>query len=220
MKYSFLATLLLMLLANACKKADNNFNARISFLNGGIGAEPITIKLNDNIVISKDSFGVLKKLTTVPSGTFKVGFFSGANTLASFAINTNLESGRDYTLFLYDSVSMGKIFLQKDVLPEKVTEGKCAIRFFSLIPNTVNLLLQNDTAKRFITGKSFGTYSNAFEEADTTSRQIQIKEFGAVAAIDSFIKPLVAGKIYTIFLTGSIGGTGTQKPKMFFWDHN
>jgi hypothetical protein len=210
----------LLFTITACKKTDSNFNGRISFLNGIIDSEPITVKLNDNELISKDSFGVLKPNIIAPSGTFKVGFYIGTSTTPSYSITTNIESGRDYTWFVYDSAQQGKVFLNKDFLPEKVTEGKCAIRFFSLIPNSNSLFLQNDTGKTFLSNKTFASYPNTFEEADTTSLLLKMKMSGTVAALDSLKKPLTDGKIYTIFLTGSIGGTGVQKPKMIFLEHN
>jgi len=209
-----------LLVISGCKKADNNFHARISFLNGAIGAEPFTFKFNDDVAISKDSFGVLKSFTTVPSGTFKIGFFRGTTATADFSFTTNIESARDYTCFPFDSVGKYTVFFQKDVLPETVTENKCALRFFSLIPKSTGLSLQNDTGKVFMSGKSFATFSNSFDEMDTTSRMIKLKMSGTVAALDSISKPLVAGKIYTLFLTGSIGGTGVQKPKLIFLEHN
>ncbi len=214
-----ISALVLLVLAS-CKKADSNFNGRITFLNGIIGAEPISIKLNETELISRDSFGVLKPNKSATSGTYKVGFYIGTSTVPSFSITTNIESGRDYTWFGYDSLNKGKVFLNKDFLPEKVTEGKCAIRFFSLIPNSNGLFLQNDTGKTLLSNKAFASYPNSFEETDTTSLFLKMKMSGTVAALDSLKKPLAAGKIYTIFLTGSIGGTGVQKPKLIFLEHN
>ena len=204
----------------ACKKTDSNFSGRITFLNGIIDSEPITIKMNDNIIIDKDSFGVLKNNIAAPSGTFKIGFYIGTSIIPNFSITTNIESGRGYTWFVYDSANPGQVFLNKDFLPAKVTEGKCAIRFFSLIPNSNGLFLQNDTGKTFLSNKTFDNYPNTFEEADTTSLLLKMKMSGTVAALDSLKKPLADGKIYTIFLTGSLGGTGLQKPKMIFLEHN
>ncbi len=214
-----IATFLLFQIT-ACKKPDSSFNGRITFLNGIINSEPITIKLNETVLIEKDSFGVLKANAVAPSGTFKVGFFIGTSTSPNFSITTNIESGRNYTWFGYDSAHQGKVFLNKDFLPANVTEGKCAIRFFSLIPNSNGLFLQNDTGKTFLSGKSFDNYPNTFEEADTTSLLLKMRMNGTVAALDSLKKPLTGGKIYTIFLTGSLGGTGVQKPKMIFLEHN
>ena len=218
MSVCFFAVLLLFV--TACQKADNNFNARISFLNGSVGAGSFTIKFNEDILIAAIPFDSLKKHSVVPSGTFKIGFYRGTNPAADFSFTTNIESGNDYTCFTFDSVDRYKVFFQKDILPGKVTDGKCAVRFFSLIPNSENLSLQNDTGRVFLSGKSFASFANTFEETDTTSRQIKIKTTGATAALDSLFKPLVAGKIYTLFLTGSINGTGVQKPKMIFLEHN
>ncbi|MES2775954.1 MAG: DUF4397 domain-containing protein [Bacteroidota bacterium] len=220
MKCSFLAIAGWLLFAGACKKDDNNFNARISFLNGAVGAGTFTVKFNEDIAIAAIPFDSLKKYSTVPSGTFNIGFYQGTATSANYSFITNIESGRDYTCFPFDSVGKNRLFFQKDALPESVTEGKCAIRFFSLIPNTTNLFLQNDTGKLFITGKSFANYPNSFEEADTTSLRIKMNMTGIIPALDSLYKPLVSGKIYTIFLTGSLAGTGVQKPELVFWEHN
>ncbi|MEO7309187.1 MAG: DUF4397 domain-containing protein [Chitinophagaceae bacterium] len=220
MKCSVLLMAVLLLCSTSCKKADNNFNARISFLNGAIGAADFTIKFNDDIAIGKIPFDTLKLYSSVPSGTFKIGFYQGVALSPDFSFTTNIESGVDYTCFTFDSVRKYTVFFQKDALPAKVSAGRCAIRFFSLIPNTTGLRLVNDTGKTILSGKTFASYPNTFEEVDTTSRLIKMFRDTTVVAVDSIFKPLVSGKIYTVFLTGSIGGIGTEKPKLIFWNHN
>jgi|GEM_PF-2941164 len=206
----------------ACKKKDSNFTSRITFLNAFIDAAPPTysLKLNMDTVITKVSFPTITYNRTVPSGTFDVNLEVG--TLSPTSFRTNFESNRDYLCFTYDSLSRPKLFFQKEAVPDKITDGRCAIRFFSLIPSTGNLALENDTNKIFLAGQTFNSFSNTFTEIDTTSRPLKIVMIGATSMLLDSVpnRPLVSGKVYTVFFTGSINGTGNQKPKMIFWQHN
>ena len=214
----------IIIFISACKKKDSNFSSRITFLNASIAPAPPTfsMNLNTDTVVTNLTFPNITYKRTVPSGTFDVHILL-ANTVAT-SFRTNFESNRDYLCFYYDSAYTNnhKIFFQKENVPEKTTDGRCAIRFFSLIPGTSNLALENDTNKIFLAGQTFNSFSNTFSEIDTTSRPIKVVMMGTTNTLLDSVpnRPLVSGKVYTVFFTGSINGTGNQKPKMIFWEHN
>ena len=216
------AIILIVVVIGACKKKDSNFSSRITFLNASIAAAPptLSVNLNTDTAITNLAFPNIGYYRTVPSGTFDVHFLLGSTPATSF--RTNFESNRDYLCFYYDSATKGKLFFQKESVPDKTTDGRCAIRFFSLIPNTSNLALENDTNKIFLAGQTFNSFSNSFTEIDTTSRAIKVVMIGTTTTLLDSVpnRPLVSGKVYTVFFTGSISGTGNQKPKMIFWQHN
>jgi hypothetical protein len=215
-----LILLIAIMILNSCKKSESNFNASISFLNGSVGAAPITLKLNNVEAIANDSFGVLQANKIVSSGTIKFSFFEAGFVQPISTFTTNLEANAQYTGFIFDSTKKKDLFFVKDMLPTKITEGKAAIRFFSLMPNTQNLRLVNDTGKLLLSGIKFKGYSNQFEEIDTTNLPLKILDASNATLINKAPETISQGKIMTLYLIGSINGIGAQKPRLIVQKHN
>lgn len=228
----------------ACKKGSDNFNSSTTLLNASIGMPPISIFLNGVAAISKDSFGVLKTNASIAASTYNVAFVT---TLPSGTIDTlyqtvtSFPSGNTYTAIIYDSLAGTTkpiLYYNSDNFPSTVTDGKCSIRFFNLIPNSSYVYLVNDTGtntagKVFLSRRTFGDFgsNNGFLEYDTTSSKLRILNDTAVntsivrfdstsVRVDSFSTGFQNGKIYSLYLTGTINGTGILKPKLIVVKHN
>ena len=210
---------ILLLLFASCKKTEN-FTCKISFFNGVIGGRPVTMKA-DNISIA-DSIGYngLKADAVVPSGTYNISLAS--NGVSNNLLLTNLESNEMYTAVVYDSAQRATFFMRKDFIPATPGFGRCAVRIYTLIPDAANIYLANDTLRPVITGKRFADFagstgSPAFQEIDTISKPKMYRDSNLVIVP---VPPFRSGKIYTIFLAGTIKDSARLRATCTVQVHN
>lgn len=206
------------LLFAACNK-EENFTCKINFFNGVIGGQPATLKAGNYSIADNIAYDSLKANTIVPSGTFNISLAYGGSQPQQLLL-TNLGSNEMYTAVVYDSSQRPGFFMRKDVFPVAPGFGRCAVRIYTLIPDAVNLYLANDTSKPVITGKKFndfaaGSTSPLFQEIDTISKPKVYRDSNLLVVR---VPPLRSGKIYTLFLTGTI--KDTLKTKCVVQVHN
>lgn len=213
--------LIAVLIFCSCKK-EENFTCRINFFNGVISSTPLafTLKADSILIADKIGFDSLKLNNNVPSGTFNVSLSSGTVPLS---FTTNLQANESYTAVVYDSSIRSKFFIRKDIMPTTPAYGRCAIRFYTLIPGASGLYLGNDTARPYISGKNFedfatGGTSPVFQEIDTIAKPYIFR--GDSITVLRIARPLLSGKIYSFYLTGSIKDSARLPPKCIIQLHN
>lgn len=157
-----------------------------------------------------DSSGYL--YLTLPSSGLAV--LSGPDTLAT--IDSNWEAGKDYTLFVVDSIGVGKagIAQVKDSLPS-LQSGYAGIRFLNFCGVAPNLDLYDSVSAEYLfTDRYYGetdAYSSAFQGVPAGTYSLQIRAPGDiiyVADLPNFV--IQQGKYYTFFARG----TTTVQPNL------
>ena len=206
-------------LFTSCNK-EENFSCKISFFNGVIGGPPITFKADSISIADNIRYDSLKPDAVVPSGTYHISLTRSGQPQNLFL--TNLEANEIYTAVVYDSIQRAIFFMRKDVMPAKPGFGRCAVRIYTLIPDAANLYLANDTLKPIITGKTFndfatGTGSPAFQEMDTIAKPKIYRDSNLVVVP---VPAFRTGKIYTLFLTGTIKDSLRLRAKCTVQLHN
>lgn len=117
-----------------------------------------------------------------------------------------LDSGKSYSLFVAGD-SPDKLFTINDVQPT-ITTGQAAIRFVNTLPGTTNLDVT--IGSQVLTNRAFQSASN-FNNISSGANSLKIYQAGSATPLIDQTITLTAGSIYTIFTTGTLAGTGTDK---------
>ncbi|MFN8294745.1 MAG: DUF4397 domain-containing protein [Chitinophagales bacterium] len=163
-------------------------------------------KVNTSALSFPDNTGYL----TVNAGArnFKVNVSGTSTTVIN--VTPTLTKNANYTVFAVDSVSKISPLLLTDDLTAPAS-GKAHVRFVHLSPNApaVDVAVASSGAVVFA-NKSFKEYT-AFTPLDAGSYNLDVRVAGTstVALVLPTIT-LQAGKIYTVFAKGFLGGVGAQ----------
>jgi hypothetical protein len=117
-----------------------------------------------------------------------------------------LDTLKNYSLFI-GGETPDKLFLVTDVKPT-ATSTQATLRFVNTLPGSVNLDVS--IGNLTFTNKAF-MYSSAFTSINPGVNAIKIYQAGFTTPLISDVLTLVAGNVYTVFVTGTINGTGTNK---------
>jgi hypothetical protein len=123
--------------------------------------------------------------------------------------NVTVAGGMNYTVFACDSVSkIGAIVLGDDLTPP--APGKAHVRFVHLSPNAPAVDVAVQGGPVLFANKAFKEYS-AFTPVDAGTYDLEVRLAGTGTAVLPLNgKVLQAGKIYTVFARGFVGGAGGQ----------
>jgi len=116
-----------------------------------------------------------------------------------------LDTLKSYSLFVAGETP-DKLFLIDDVPPASSTQP--AIRFVNTLPGNVNLNVTIGSAS--FTNVPF-KIASGFINVNTGVNAIKIYQAGSATPIVDDVLNLTGGSVYTVFTTGSISGTGSNK---------
>jgi hypothetical protein len=155
---------------------------------------------------------------TYPSNTAYLGVKSGTRNIkvnvtgtTTTVIDANLAftSGANYSVFACDSVSkIGAVVLTDDLTSP--ASGKAHVRFVHLSPNAPAVDVAVTSGPVLFANKTFKGYS-AFTPVDAGTYNLEVRLAGTATVVLPLPGVvLTAGKIYTVFAKGFVGGTGAQ----------
>jgi hypothetical protein len=146
---------------------------------------------------------------TVPSGTRNVKVRVAGTTTTVIDANLPVAANTQYSVFAIDSVSKISALVVTDDLTAPAS-GKAHVRFLHLSPNApaVDVALQGGAV--LIGNKSFKEYTS-FVPLDAGTYNLEVR----LAGSSTVVLPLPgitlqAGKIYTVFAKGFVGGSSSQ----------
>jgi Domain of unknown function (DUF4397) len=145
----------------------------------------------------------------VNSGTRNVKVNVTGTTTTALQANLNLAADKNYSVFAVNNVAMIEAVVLEDNLTSPAS-GKAHVRFIHLSPNApaVDITLTDGTVV-------FGDYifkeASAFTPLNAATYNLQVRLAGTTTVVlDLPNIALTAGKIYTVFAKGLVGGSGTQ----------
>ncbi len=130
---------------------------------------------------------------------------------ATSVINADLQFMKDqnYSIFAVDSVSKISAVVLTDDLTAPAA-GKAHVRFVHLSPNAPAVDVALVGGAVVFPNKSFKGYT-AFAPLDAATYNLEVRVAGTMnVALTLPPITLVAGKIYTVYAKGFLGGTGAQ----------
>jgi hypothetical protein len=123
--------------------------------------------------------------------------------------NLPITTGTNYSVFAIDSVSKISAVVLTDDLTAP-TSGKAHVRFIHLSPNAPAVDVAVTGGGVLIGNKSFKDYT-PFVPLDAATYNLEVRLAGTATVVLSLPGiTLQAGKIYTVFAKGFVGGTGSQ----------
>jgi len=145
----------------------------------------------------------------VNSGTRNVKVNVTGTSTTALQANLNLAADKNYSVFAVNNVASIEAVVLEDDLTSPAS-GKAHIRFIHLSPNApaVDITLTDGTVV-------FGDYifkeASAFTPLNSATYNLQVRLAGtSTVVLDLPNIALTAGKIYTVFAKGLVGGAGTQ----------
>lgn len=162
-------------------------------------------KLNSTGVNFTDNTAYLN--ASVGTRVLKVNV-AGTSTTALQA-SLPVANGKNYSVFAIDSVSKLSGLVVEDDLSSPAT-GKAHVRFIHLSPDAPAVDVAVTGGPVVFGNKSFKDFTS-FTPLDANTYNLEVR----LAGTSTVVLPLpgialTAGKIYTVYAKGFVGGTGTQ----------
>lgn len=154
---------------------------------------------------------------SVDAGSRNVKVNAAGTTTSVINANLTLESNKNYSVFAVDSLRKIAALVTTDDLTAPAA-GKAHVRFLHLSPNApaVDISLPNQPAGQgLFTNRSFNrtvtAAQQAFTPVDSGTVNLQVRAAGTTDVVLNLPNVrLEAGKIYTVFAKGFLGGAGAQ----------
>jgi hypothetical protein len=145
----------------------------------------------------------------VNAGTRAVAVKVAGSSTTVLSADLPIAANTSYSVFAVDSVSkLGALVLTDDL--SAPASGKAHVRFIHLSPNAPAVDVALAGGSVLIGNKSFKEYT-AFTPLDAGTYDLEVR----LAGTSTVVLPLpgitlTAGKIYTVFAKGFVGGSGAQ----------
>ncbi|HRN27377.1 MAG: DUF4397 domain-containing protein [Ignavibacteriaceae bacterium] len=166
--------------------------------------------LVDNVVAGTNlTFPNSTNYLEVNSGTRNVKVNVTGTSTTALEANLNLAADKNYSVFAVNNVAMIEAVVVEDNLTSPAS-GKAHVRFIHLSPNAPEVDITTNTG-----AVVFGNYvfkqASAFTPLDAGTYDLQVRLAGTSTVVLELPGiALTAGKIYTVFAKGLVGGSGTQ----------
>jgi len=145
----------------------------------------------------------------VSAGTHNVKVNVTGTSTTVINANPSLTAGADYSVFACDSVAAITPLVLTDDLTTPAA-GKAHVRFIHLSPNAPAVDVAVQAGPVLFPNESFKDYS-AFTPVDAGTYDLEVRLAGTTTVVLPLPGiTLSAGKIYTVFAKGFVGGTGAQ----------
>ena len=219
--------IVLTLLMSACSKDDSEFiiegEARVMVVNAASGSEPQNFYI-ENSKINPEPLAYSQSTAYISADagdSRKAEFKNSANATINFTGYVNLAPNENYTFF-YTAKSDGSgnsssVFQDDKTSP---SAGKAKVRFVNLADglSSANLLVVGGVT--FASNVAFGSASN-FSQVDPGTFTLQtVLSSSTSTFVDLGSFTLVAGKIYTIYTSGSLSGSAQSAITAKIITHN
>ncbi|MBK8643621.1 MAG: DUF4397 domain-containing protein [Saprospiraceae bacterium] len=212
----FLSTILFasITLFTSCKEDesnDDNYYAKVLVTHASPNAPGVDLLVDNNKQNSAalnfpNNTGYLK----VESGTRNIKVNVTGTSTTVIEANLMLAKDNNYSVFAVDSVSNISAIVLADDLSAPAA-GKAHVRFIHLSPNAPAVDVAVASSGAVVFGNKKFTEYTAFTPLDAGTYNLDVRVAGTstVALVLPAIT-LEAGKIYTVFAKGFLGGSGAQ----------
>lgn len=207
---------LLAVSLTSCLKTHNDYvqppAALISAINASPDAQPVDFFLdqnraNYNSIASGASMDYVKAFTGKRNATFYVS--SNQQKIKTDTIT--LKENQLYSLFLCNVAASPDYLLTRDTIAQPAA-SKATVRFVNVSPDVPSATLAIQGGDVLAQNKAYRTYSSFVPVQANTTYTFEIRQ-GATSTVLTTLPniSLRSGSVYTIWIQGLAGGTGTTK---------
>ncbi len=211
---SALAVFSALFLASCSKDSSNNPvapnpGARVMVVHASPDAPAVDLLVDGSVAGSGLAFPNNTGYLSVASGTRNVKVNVAGTSTTVVNADLNLTTGTNYSVFACDSVSRLAPLVLTDDLTAPAT-GKAHVRFVHLSPNAPAVDVALTGGAVLFPNTAFKGHS-AFTPVDAGTYDLEVR----LAGTSTVVLPLPgvtleAGKIYTVFARGFVGGAGAE----------
>lgn len=209
----------LAFLAMGCSKEDNGEGEtvapRVMVVHASPDAPAVDIRVNNQVAATGLAFLQNTPYVAVNVGTNNIKVSPTGTTTYVIDANVPFTAATNYTVMAVDSVSKLKASVVQDDLTAPAA-GKSHVRFFHLSPNAPAVDIAVAGGPVLFSNRRFNDQSTnaafaAFTPVDAGSYNLEVRLAGtSTVVLPLGSVPLTAGKIYTVYAKGNVGGTGNQ----------
>ena len=214
----FFSLLALPVIFVACDKDDDNNDmskSNVMLVHASPNAPNVDVRINNNTALTNVAYPNNSNYLEVNSGSTNIKVAPTGTTTNVIDATVNLEANKNYSVFAIDSVNKIKPAVVNDDLSSPAA-GKANIRFFHFSPNApaVDIAVSGGTVlfgNRMFNDQATNASLANFTAVNAGSYNLEVRAAGTNTVVLSLPGvPLTAGKIYTVFAKGFLGGTGAQ----------
>lgn len=198
-----------------CNNNDNpaspspNADARVMAIHASPDAPGVDLYVDGTKVGSNLTFPNNTSYLSVNAGSRSIAVKVAGTMTTVLNATLPLTANTHYSVFAVDSVAkLSALVLTDDLTPP--VAGKAHLRFIHLSPNAPAVDIAVTGGAVLIPDKSFKEYT-AFTPLNAGTYDLEVRVAGTSTVVLSLPGiNLTAGKIYTVFARGFVGGTGAQ----------
>ena len=211
-------SLVTVLLAfTACNKDDNNneMSKSVMVVHASPNAPNVDVRINNSVALTNVAYPTNSNYSAVNSGSTNIKVSPTGTTNYVIDATVNLEANKYYSVFAIDSVSKIKAAVVTDDLSAPAA-GKAHVRFFHFSANAPAVDIAVTGGPVLFSNRKFNDQATnaslaSFTPLNAGTYNLEVRAAGTntvVLALPNIT--LTAGKIYTVFAKGFLGGTGAQ----------
>ena len=202
----------------SCDKDDEDDNmaqAKVMVVHASPNAPAVDVRVNDQTALTNVAYPSNSTYLAVNAGSANLKVSPTGTTTNVIDATVTLNGNTNYSVFAIDSVAKIKAAIVQDNLATPAA-GKAHVRFFHFSPNAPSVDIAVAAGPVLFPNRIFNDQSsNAsvanFTPVDAGTYTLEVRPAGTATAVLTIPNvQLVAGKIYTVFAKGFLGGTGTQ----------
>ena len=215
MMKSLVAVLTLFMFS--CDKDDDvePGQAQVMVVHASPNAPAVDVRVNNAVALSNVAYPANSNYLAVNAGSTNIKVSPTSTTTNVIDATVDLNANTSYSVFAIDSVNKIKAAVVSDNLATPAS-GKAHVRFFHFSANAPAVDIAVAGGPVLFSNRSFNDQSSNASvanftplDAGTYNLEVRVAGTSTVAlAVPGVV--LTAGKIYTVFAKGFLGGTGAQ----------
>jgi hypothetical protein len=218
MLFQSLGIMVMMGVLTSCSKEDDVMapaTARVMVVHASPNAPAVDVKVNNAVALSNVAYPANSNYSSIGAGSTNIKVSPTGTTNYVIDATVDLKSNMNYSVFAIDSVAKIKAAVVTDDLTAPAA-GKAHVRFFHFSPNApaVDIAVTGGPvvfSNRMFNDQATNNALQNFTPLDAGTYNLEVRLAGTNTVVLSLPNVmLTAGKIYTVFAKGFVGGTGMQ----------
>jgi hypothetical protein len=218
MLFQSLGIMVMMGVLTSCSKEDDVMapaTARVMVVHASPNAPAVAVRVNNAVALSNVAYPANSNYSSIGAGSTNIKVSPTGTTNYVIDATVDLKSNMNYSVFAIDSVAKIKAAVVTDDLTAPAA-GKAHVRFFHFSPNApaVDIAVTGGPvvfSNRMFNDQATNNALQNFTPLDAGTYNLEVRLAGTNTVVLSLPNVmLTAGKIYTVFAKGFVGGTGMQ----------